>query len=72
MEIMRSHLGAGMAYDALDGLNIHTSACIGDTIPFVSWACLTEHTIKLSCFWQYCRLRQIIFPKKFGFWSVFH
>lgn len=24
MEIMRSHLGAGMAYDALDGLNVHT------------------------------------------------
>ncbi len=23
MEIMRSHLGVGMAYDALDGLNIH-------------------------------------------------
>lgn len=24
MEIMRSHLGVGAAYDALDGLNIHT------------------------------------------------
>ena len=24
MEIMRSHFGVGMAYDALDGLNIHT------------------------------------------------
>ena len=23
MEIMLSHLGVGMAYDALDGLNIH-------------------------------------------------
>ena len=23
MEIMRSHLGVGMAYDALDGLNVH-------------------------------------------------
>ena len=23
MEIMLSHLGIGMAYDALDGLNIH-------------------------------------------------
>ena len=24
MEIMRSHFGIGMAYDALDGLNVHT------------------------------------------------
>ena len=24
MEIMRSHLGVGVAYDALDGLNVHT------------------------------------------------
>ena len=24
MEIMLSHLGVGMAYDALDGLNVHT------------------------------------------------
>ena len=24
MEIMRSHLGIGMAYDALDGLNVYT------------------------------------------------
>ena len=24
MEIMLSHFGIGMAYDALDGLNVHT------------------------------------------------
>ena len=31
MEIMLSHLGVGMAYDALDGLNVHTQRCICDT-----------------------------------------
>ena len=31
MEIMFSHLGIGMAYDTLDGLDIHANACICDT-----------------------------------------
>ena len=29
MEIMLSHLGVGMAYDALDGLNIHAQRLHG-------------------------------------------
>ena len=41
MEIMLSHLGVGMAYDALDGLNVYTqrlhAGYVLDTFRVRSW-----------------------------------
>lgn len=46
MEIMLSHLGVGVAYDALDGLNIHAQRlhiAFGECADYILKICILQY-----------------------------
>ena len=73
MEIMRSHLGVGVAYDALDGLNIHARRLHRRYGSFCLTSLFDRVYNQIVMFLAILSIASNnFFKKKFGFWSVFH
>lgn len=74
MEIMRSHLGVGVAYDALDGLNIHTQRLHRRYNFFCLMGLFDGAYNQIVMFLAILSIASNNFSpqKKIGFWSVFH
>ena len=76
MEIVRSHLGVGVAYDALDGLDIHAQRLHRRYNSLCLMGLFDGAYNQIVMFLAILSIASNNFPpppkKKIGFWSVFH
>ena len=72
MEIMLSHFGIGMAYDALDGLYIDAQRLHRRYNSFCLMGLFDGAYNQIVMFLAILSIAPNNFSPKFGFWSVFH